>query len=272
LYVVDRALYYPASELRDRNGEIVEAPDVDIDAFGNALGIAGTIAVPAIDAYFSAALAVPLAFVHTSAENPEAHFDRFGLADIAISPLQAGWRFGRAQAVVSYTLYVPSGRLEISSHELSRGQVSHQLSAGGTLAFDPQQRWFASALFSYDTYHQKRALDITRGDTLQFLGGIGMRPTQVWEVGLAGAALAQIEDDHGAEVPAPLRGARERVFALGPEVALTVPAIRTAFRLRCEFEFGVRARPRGQIVVLSVAFAAVQKREREGEREEPAPP
>ncbi|MGH7554646.1 MAG: hypothetical protein ACREMQ_16715 [Longimicrobiales bacterium] len=63
-------------------------------------------------------------------------------------------------------------------------------------------------------------------------------------------------DNSGSELPAIVRGARTRVYGLGPEIGATIPSIRTRIDLRAEWEFGVRARQDGWILVGSATFVA----------------
>jgi hypothetical protein len=53
-----------------------------------------------------------------------------------------------------------------------------------------------------------------------------------------------------------LRGARDRVYGLGPEVVVTIPTIRLRAEARYEWDFGVRSRPQGSIFVFGLTFAA----------------
>jgi hypothetical protein len=75
------------------------------------------------------------------------------------------------------------------------------------------------------------------------------------ELGLAGYALWQTIDDRGADVPDVLRGARDRVFGLGPEVNVRVAAVRAVLGARYVHDLGTRARPEVQMLVCSVTWA-----------------
>jgi len=97
---------------------------------------------------------------------------------------------------------------------------------GGTLFFDNERAFRLSALASYNLYHQKVGIDITRGDTVQLQGGLGGRLFQVVDVGLVGYALWQVADDRGSDLPLALRGRARASFGLGPEIGITIPALR----------------------------------------------
>jgi hypothetical protein len=256
VYVGDRLLYYTADRLRDRHGAPIAVEGLDIDALGEAVGVAAIVDVPALHGTVGMALALPLAKSRTSADQPEAEIDRFGLGDVTVKPLQLGWRFDRARLLTEYTLYFPTGRFEPRGGGLSQGQIAHQFSLGGQATFDRRGRSFAGALVSYDLNQTKIGFDVRRGATVQVQGGLGARPSRLWELGFATYALFQVRDDTGAALPATLRGARDRVFGLGPEVAVRITPLRALLRLRYQVELGVRSRPMGQLVVLGLTFTA----------------
>lgn len=58
----------------------------------------------------------------------------------------------------------------------------------------------------------------------------------------------------GTALPAVLRGQRDRVFGLGPELQLTLPKLGLRAEGRFEFDCGVRSRPRGNVVVVGVTY------------------
>jgi hypothetical protein len=253
VYAGDRFFYYSANRLRDPQGDVRPVQGLEIDAFANVVGISGTLKAEGLP-YLSAAFAVPVAWVSTRADVPPTDVARTGLGDIFVQPLMVGWRSTRFDAVTSYSFYAPTGQLNRKG--LGQPQWTQQLSLGGTVFFDDDRAFRLSALASYNIYHQKIGIDITRGDTVQVQGGLGGRLFQVLDVGVAGYALWQVGDDHGPDLPLALRGVREQVFGLGPEIGITIPDLRARFTARYEWDLGARARPEGQILVVSLSFLA----------------
>jgi hypothetical protein len=253
LYVANRLLYYTANMARDRRGERIDARGFDLDALGNAWGVSAAAKVPH-GPYLSAAFSAPLARVTLNSDDPLVAIDRFGLGDLFILPLRVGWRVPHVDLVTSYAVYVPTGRFEPGGSGVSSGHVTHQFSLGGAVLLDGRRRWRASALLSYDLNQRKRGIDITRGDTLQIQGGAGGRLLGVVDLGVAGYALWQVCDDRGSALPAVLRGARDRVFGVGPEVGVEVAAIRGRARVRYEWDLAARSRPQGSVLVFDLAF------------------
>jgi hypothetical protein len=159
--------------------------------------------------------------------------------------------------VTSYSVYAPTGRFEPQGGSgVGRGFWTHQLSLGAAVRGNPARRARVSALASYDLNGPKRKIDIQRGNTVQVQGGAGMRVHDLVDVGLAGFALWQVTDDRGADVPPALRGARGRVFGLGPEIGILIPALRMRLDLRSEWEFGARSRPQGRVLAAGLTAVA----------------
>ncbi len=263
LYVVDRVVSYGADELRDRFGNVIPIVEFQFEGLSNAAGISYTFKLPRNGLSFTATAAAPLARLRLNIhDRPEANFDRFGLTDIYIQPARLGWRGDLFDVVASYALYLPTGTSPLAGGSgLSAGQVTHQFSAGGSIFADTKRTVFLTALTSYDLNLRKRGIDITRGDTLQVEGGVGLsRFEGTVEAGLAGHGLWQVRDDRGTDLPLVLRGARDRVYGLGPDVAVTVKAIRSQIRVRYEWELGVRSRPQGNVFVVGLNLIARRPR------------
>jgi hypothetical protein len=259
LYLVDRVVSYQAGEIRDRKGNLIPTGDIQLRTLANGAGISYTFELPQSGLVLTVTAAVPVARLRLNIQDrPEASIDRFGLTDFYIQPARLGWRKSRFDLVGSYGLYLPSGISVLAGGKgLSAGHVTHQFSAGGTIFIDTDRTAFITALTSYDLNLRKRGIDITRGDSLQVQGGAGVsRFDRVLEAGLAGYALWQVRPDRGADLPSALRGARDRVYGLGPEVAVMVKAIRSQIRIRYEWDLGVRSRPKGNVFVVGFTLVA----------------
>jgi hypothetical protein len=253
VYAGDRFLYYSADRLRDRYGNVIPVKGLDINAYANVVGVSGTYK-PDGWPYLSSAFAVPVAWMSTQADAPPTDIARSGLGDIFVQPLMIGWRSPQFDAIASYSFYAPTGQLNRKG--LGQPQWTQQLSTGGTLFFDDQRGLRLSMLASYNIYHRKLAIDITRGDTVQLQGGFGGRLFDVLDIGVVGYALWQVADDRGTDLPSSACCARERVFGLGPELGITIPALRAKLTARYEWDLGAQARTEGQVLVVSLSFLA----------------
>src|SRR5262249_13192507 len=133
LYVVSRFVVYNADELRDRNGNLVPIPGLQMQGLSNAAGISYTAQLGQTNLSLTATAAVPLARLSLNIPvRPEASFDRFGLADIYIQPAKLGWRKDHFDLVGSYGVYLPTGLFAlVGGKSVSTGQVTHEFSLGG---------------------------------------------------------------------------------------------------------------------------------------------
>jgi len=254
LALVDQSIHYGSSQLRDVQGNVVPIEGLSISASGSALGLSYTSKTRAAP-YLTFALGVPVASIHVSSDNPAASLNGFGFADLVVQPIKVGWRRRRFDVVTGYAAYVPTGHFEPrGGANLGHGYWTHQLSVGGAVHADSARRFRASALASYEMNTRMRGIDIRRGNMLQVQGGAGAAVRKVFTIGVAGYALWQVTPDLGADIPTALRGERSRAFGLGPEADVTIPQWKTHVALRVEPEFGVRSRPRGQVIALAVSY------------------
>lgn len=256
LYIAARVVRYASTELRDRVGDVVPVQGFDLDALGGTIGLAYVIK-PARGPYLSFAFSAPVAKLSLSVDDPRAAIDRSGFGDMFVQPVKVGWRWRRFDAVSSYALYVPTGKFEPRGGSgIGRGFWTQQLSLGAAAYLSEDRTRRVSALVSYDDNFRKRGVDITRGNTVQVQGGAGAAVAKVGVVGIAGYALWQVTDDQGSDLPPVLRGVRDRVFGVGPELQVALPKIRVRAELRMTFEFGVRARPEAEVLAGGLTYRA----------------
>lgn len=257
LYLADRFLSYRADELFDREGHRIPG-DIDLHAIANVFGISGTLKLPWLSTYVNGAVGVPVSHLTLEADRLTVGVDTFGLGDIYVQPLKLGWKLGQFDVVAGYAFYAPTGRFEPGGREgVGSGQWTHEFSLGATVYLDRGRTWQVSALASYDLNLRKRNIDITRGDTVQVQGGVGKTLFGILQVGLAGYALWQVQDDRGSAVPPALRGARDDAYGLGPEIGLVLAPIRSRLSVRYEYDIAVKSRPRGQILVIGLTVLAL---------------
>lgn len=254
-FVVDRVLQFTANTVRGRNGEVLPIQGLGIRARANALGVAYTFATRT-STYLTVGAGAPLARVSINSDNPVASIDRWGLGDLFVQPLRAGWRNARSDVVAGYAFYAPTGKFEPGGVGVGRGYWTHQLSLGGALYADTTRGSRASALMSYEVNQRMRGIDITRGNLLTIQGGAGANVFKSFVAGVAGYALWQVSDDRGADLPPALTGLRTRSFGLGPEIGVLIPSLRLHGEFRYEWDFGVRARPQGQVAAGALGYQA----------------
>ncbi|MGH7554254.1 MAG: SphA family protein [Longimicrobiales bacterium] len=255
LYFLERLLFYSAGQIRDRNGDVIPIRDLMIDATAAVIGLSFTVKLTGAPLY-TFAIGAPLANVSVNADHPNIGIDASGFGDLFVQPVKLGGRFAGFDLVGSYTIYAPTGRFEPNRVTVGRGFWTHAFSAGGAVYFDRERTQRFSALASYDINGYKRGIRIKRGNTFQIQGGAGARIYGPLDAGIAGFALWQVTDNSGLELPPIVEDARTRAFGLGPEIGATIPSIRMRFDVRAEWEFGVRSRQEGWILVTSASLLA----------------
>jgi hypothetical protein len=262
LYVLNQFVSYGADEVFDRAGHPIPV-GLDLHALSNPVGFQVTFKPSRHSMYINFSAAAPIAKVNLHINQPEASVDDFGFGDVYVQPLKVGWKMTQMDVVAGYSFYAPTGLYTArSSGSIGQGQWTHEFSLGGMVYFDRAKTWSVSALTSYDLNQHKEGIDITRGDTFQFQGGAGktFRPPgktlRAVNIGVAGYGLWQVRDDRGADLPTPLRGARDLALGLGPELASTFAPIRSQITVRYCGDVAVKARPLGHILVIQVTILA----------------
>jgi hypothetical protein len=254
LYLLDRFAYYSAERLNDQAGHRLPIRGLDIEVYGNMLGLALTIK-PRGAPYLSIAAAAPMANIHVSVSDPRVTIDRSGFGDLYVQPIKLGWKQERYDVVSAYSFYAPTGEFEPRRGGVGRGYWTHQFSLGGAIR-SRDRILRASALASYDLNLRKRSIDIRRGNMFQLQGGAGLMVFPMIGIGVASYALWQVSDDVGTDIPPALRGLRTRVFGLGPELNLILPKIGLRADTRLEWDLGARSRPEGIVLVTGIGYRA----------------
>src|SRR6185503_3096064 len=130
-YVVDKFVYFLATEAKDRHGNPLPLKGLDISAFGDAFGLA-FVAKPKHLPYLNFAAAIPFARIHLSIDDPVVSIDNAGLSDIFVQPIKLGWRGDRHDVIAGYSFYAPSGKFQPKTGTgVGRGHWTHQFGVGG---------------------------------------------------------------------------------------------------------------------------------------------
>jgi hypothetical protein len=253
---IDQFVFYSAERLINPRGSALPV-GLRLDAYSEDLGIGGTYELPGLATYVSGSLGVPMATVSLNSRRPDASIDLFGLGDLYVQPLLLGWRLPRLDVIVGYAFYAPTARHEPGGTDgVGSAQWTHEASLGGTVRLDRGKTWSLSALASYQVNQRKLDADVIRGQSVQVQGGLGAKVRPYLDVGLAGYGFWQVTLDEGADLPMVLRGLHDTAYGAGPEIDLTIAAIRGQVSVRYEHDLGVRARPNGQVFVIQLALAA----------------
>jgi hypothetical protein len=255
---------YKSDDVLDKNGD---PPAIDLDGkfeiFANVhIGSWGTNKPLLLGARYAALVLVPTtdnAFT-LGRLNLELSDADFGLGDIYVEPIGLGWSGKQYEVYTAYGFYAPTGKFEPGADDnLGLGRWAHQFTLGATGYFDQARSWHVSVLGRYEIHHKTEDLDLTVGQNGLFEWGIGRSifiDGVLIDAGVAGYAQWQSTKDDGRDAPPDPLNALDRVFAAGPEVALTVPEIGVRASARHLREFGARSHLEGHVttIALSVSF------------------
>jgi hypothetical protein len=262
LYVGNLVYVYPTDTIKDNNGRDISLPGsltstadiillnlvTNYKLFGGKVG--GSIGIPFIKNRIQ--------FVSFDVHTDFAYTDTF-------AGLTLGWHLKRADITAGYNLYMPTGKFSPGATDnTGLGMWANEFTFGSTVYLDQKKTWNAAATFSLEFNTDKKDTNIQVGDLGTIEGGLGKTFYKkvsgpipiVMNLGVAGYAQFKVTGDSGSDIPPPLRGLKDRVFALGPEFNMFIPGPRLSLLVRYEPEFGARNRTQGQTIVFSIVWVA----------------
>lgn len=263
LYLGNLVYVYPTSTIKDNKGNSIplvapitttaDAPLVTVVTNYKILGanVGGSIAFPFMKnrIQFNSTLDISTSFAYT---------DMFGGFNL-------GWHLKRADITAGYNLYIPTGSFTPNATDnTGLGMWANEPTIGGTVYLDKKRMWNAAANFALEFNTEKSGTNIRPGDLGTVEGGLGRTfykkvggpIPMIMNLGIAGYAQFKVTGDSGSDIPTPLRGFKDRVFALGPEFNIFIPKPQLTVLVRYEPEFGARVRAQGQSVVFSIVWVA----------------
>ena len=212
---------------------------------------------------YGAAAILPFATSRVELDSLDVHeTSQWGYTSTYLQPVGLGWHFDRADVLVGYAVYLPTGRYTFgSSGNSGLGMWTQELSAGTTVYFDAKQKspHLALALY-YDINGEKRDTTFTQSNPLTLEGGLGANYGAKTFAGWAGIiGFAQWNITHStyrvtAPVSLSLTFPPSRSFGLGPEVT----TLEGGLTLRYLWEFGARNALQGRVIVVQFAYPIVK--------------
>ena len=190
----------------------------------------------------------------------------YGFGDVYLQPLNLGWHLPRADFIVSYGLYMPTGKYTPGGDDNSGlGMWTHEFGAGTTLYLDAEKAWSLAAMAYYEIHSEKEGSDTRVGDILTIEGGMG----RSWYEGAVSVGLAYYAqwkltsdridglDEIAPRLPSSLTPDRSRLFGAGPEVNFPIMIDGKPLCLvtaRYQWEFGARSTFEGELFSLFFNF------------------
>lgn len=224
VYLVAPLLYfYNADTVRDRNGD-----RVPIDATLNSVAGAGGLMVVTerriLGGNYGFQVLAPV-FANNRIQGTEIDANPGGgLSDSAFVPVQIGWHHKRADTVVSYTIYAPTGRYsDGATDNTGFGMWGQEIGVGTTVYLNEKRTWHAATVLSFGFQSKKEDSETKVGNEMYLEGGVGTDLLKGGlSVGLVYYTATKLTDDRIDGFPQILIRGRNNVFALGPEVQLAL--------------------------------------------------
>jgi hypothetical protein len=255
VYLIAPLLYfYNTDTVKNRDGDRLPI-DADLHSAAGAFGINVVTTKKILGANYGFQVLAPI-FVNNRIQGTEINADPgAGISDSGLVPISLGWHFTRADAIASYTIFVPTGRYTDGADDnTGYGMWGHEIGVGATLYLDEARKYHAATLFSFDIQSKKEDSETKVGNVVILEGGIGADYLKGGlTVGLNYYALFKVTDDEIEGFPDILIRGKNKVFALGPEVQLALAKSNTVYGfLKVNYQWEVYARTSTQGSELTV--------------------
>ena len=248
-YVAVPLWFYTADEVKNRNGETVLSGKLDAAVFGAALNVVTQKKL--VGANYGFLVVLPWANNRVQGAEDFDSNPGVGLTDMYVQPINLGWHSPRADVILAYGLYLPTGRYEDGAdNNTGLGMWAQEFLAGTTLYLNSARSLHAATTATFNVQSKKRDSNTKVGNILNLEGGAGADFLGGGlTAGLAYYGTFKVSDDQFDSPLAQLlvRG-RNRVWGLGPEVTLAIAANKTVYgfvTVRYQWELAARTATQG---------------------------
>lgn len=223
-YIIAPLFYrYATDEVKDRDGGVIEGPNLSSMAFAGGINMVTTKKV--LGGFYGFQVLFPVG-ANNRLQGTEIDADPgAGLTDSVFSPAQLGWHFKRADAVAGYTMFVPTGRYnDGATDNTGLGMWGHELSIGTTVYLTKTRQYHAATLASFDFQSKKQDSNTKVGNAMNLEGGIGgdFRQGKITAGLNYYASFKLTADQFDGPLLQLLIPGKDKKFALGPEVSVTL--------------------------------------------------
>jgi hypothetical protein len=224
VYVIAPFVYiYNTDEVKNRDGERLPG-DASITSVAYAGGINVVTTKKILGGFYGFQVLFPVG-ANNRLQGTEIDANPGpGLSDSAIVPISLGWHFKRADAIASYSIFVPTGRYtDGATDNTGFGMWGHEVSVGTTVYLNAARQYHTATLASFDFQSKKEDSETKVGNAMNLEGGIGADFLKGGlTAGLSYYASFKLTEDQIEGFPDILIRGKNKVFALGPEVQLAL--------------------------------------------------
>jgi len=249
---------YSANEIRNRNGETLLRGSLESTVFGAAL----TVVTPARLFGANYGFMVALPWAHNRLQGIYDFESKSGVAltDMYVQPISLGWHAPRADVVLGYGLYVPTGRYEDgASDNTGLGMWAHEVIAGTTVYLNESRSLHAATTIAFDMQSEKKDSSTKVGNILNLEGGVGadlLGGGLTFGVAYYGTFKVTADRFDRPLAEALIRG-KNRVWGVGPEVSVALASKTMVYGFvtaRYQWEAGARTSTSGGAWNILVTF------------------
>jgi hypothetical protein len=253
-YVSYLPYVYKIDSLRGANGNTLLQPDLNLVANNAVYQV--TTEKKILGASYGLSFIVPVVNTRLTANVFNVTLQQAGISDIYFSPLVLGWQKGKANYLLNYGFYAPTGDFNPSSFvNQGLGFWEHQIQAGASYSFDKRKLWNTSLLSTWEINHSKTGLDLKPGPMMNLEYSLGHRFDHYkMNLGAAGYVYQKLSADSGSDVSPVLAGSLDRSFGIGPEFKYAEPKWHMGFDFRYIRQFGVQAKTQGDVFVIGITW------------------
>jgi hypothetical protein len=257
-YVAAPLYFYSADQIKDREGNQLRTGSLDAAVFGVALNVVTTKKIAG--GTYGFLVALPWANNRVQGANDFDSNPGAGLTDMFLQPINLGWRKPRADFMIAYGLYLPTGRYQDGADDnTGLGMWAQEVLLGTTVFLNETKTLHAATTATFDFQSEKEDSTTKVGNILNLEGGVGADFLGGGlTAGLAYYATYKLSDDRFDSQAANLliRG-KNQVFALGPEVTLAIAAGKKVYgfaTLRYQWELAGRTTTEGAAWNIAFVF------------------
>lgn len=257
-YVAVPLYFYTADQIKDREGNQVRRGNLDAAVFGIALNVVTTKTIAG--GTYGFLVALPWANNRVQGVNDFDSNPGTGLTDMFLQPINLGWRKPRADFMVAYGLYLPTGRYEDGAdNNTGLGMWAQEVLLGTTVFLNGTKSIHAATTATFDFQSEKEGSTTKVGNIFNLEGGVGADFLGGGlTAGLAYYGTYKLSDDRfDSRVANALIRGKNQVWALGPEVTLAIAARKKVYgfaTLRYQWELAGRTTTEGAAWNLSFVF------------------
>ena len=236
------------------NGRTLLRPDLTVVAHNIAFQM--TTDKKFLGASYGFQIIFPVVNTRVVADVLDANVQEGGLSDLFFAPIVLGWTKGKADFLLDYGFYAPTGDFDPSvALNPGLGFWEHQIQAGTTYAFDKRKLWNASALSTWEINQSKLGEDLKAGPMMNLEYSFGRRFDKYqMNAGAAGYIYKKLSADSGSDVGPLASGVLDRSFGLGPEWKYTNLKWHMGFDFRYERQFGVEGKTQGNVFAIGITY------------------